>query len=140
MEVTMHRYKGDYDKAKTVASTIFAENDSFPEIHRQLALIYLVQGDYAAAFKEMDTTYVSVYNMYVQFGSEEPTEELVLTYYLCARLFEATGNFTEDDANSIGRAYGIFGEDYEPQGDIKAIIDGEKTIQQVLTEGDCDLV
>ncbi len=140
MEVTMLRYKGEYDKAKTVAATIIAENDSFPEIHRQLALIYLAEGDYASAFKEMDTTYVNVYNMYVQFGGEEPTEELALTYYVCARLYDATGLFTEDEANGIGRAYSIFGEEYEPQGDIKAIIDGEKTVKQVLTEGDCDLV
>ncbi len=140
MEVTMLRYKGDYDRAKTVASTLIEENDAFPEIHRQLALIYLAQGDYAAAFKEMDVTYVNVYNLYVQFGAEEPSEELVLTYYACARLYEATGAFTEDEANSIGRAYSIFGEDYEPQGDIKAILDGEKTVKQVLTEGDCDLV
>ena len=140
MEVTMHRYKGEYDEAKSVAETIMQENDSFPEIHRQLALIYLAEGDYKSAFDEMDATYANVYNMYAQFGTEEPTEELVLTYYACARLLEATGDFTEDEANGIGRAYSIFGEDYEPQGDIKAIIDGEKTVKQILTEGDCDLI
>ena len=78
--------------------------------------------------------------MYAQFGMEEPTQELIETYYVCARLYEATGKFTEAEANGIGRAYGIFGEEYEPQGDIKAILDGQKTVKQVLTEGDCDLV
>lgn len=140
MEVTLHRYKGDYEKAKEVAATIIAENDSFPEVHRQLALIYLAEGNYKAAFNELDTTYTNVYNMYAQFGTEEPSQELIETYYLCARLFESTGSFTEAEANGIGRAYSIFGEDYEPQGDIKAILDGEKTVRQILTEGDCDLV
>lgn len=140
MEVTMHRHKGDYEKAKSVASTIISENDSFPEVHRQLALIYLAEGNFKAAFNEMDSTYTNVYNMYAQFGTEEPTEDLIETYYLCARLYESTGAFTEAEANGIGRAYGIFGEEYEPQGDIKAILDGQKTVKQVLTEGDCDLV
>ena len=140
MEVTLHRYKGDYDKAKEVAATIIAENDSFPEVHRQLALIYLAEGDYKAAFNELDATYTNVYNLYAQFGMEEPSQELIETYYLCARLFESEGSFTEAEANGIGRVYSIFGEDYEPQGDIKAILDGEKTVSQILTEGDCDLV
>ena len=140
MEVTLYRYKGDYEKAKSIAATVIPENDAFPEIHRQLALIYLAEGDYKSAFNELDSTYSNVYNMYAQFGTEEPTQELIETYYVCARLYEAAGNYTEAEANGIGRAYGIFGEDYEPQGDIKAILDGQKTVKQVLTEGDCDLI
>ena len=140
MEVTMLRYKGDYDGAKNLAETFLAESEIFPEIRRQLALIYLAEGDYKNAFVQVETAYVNAYNYYAQFGADAPDEALAKTYYVCAKLYEATGKYSQDEANSIGMAYEIFGEDFEPQGDMKAVISGEKTAKEILTEGDCDLI
>ena len=140
MKVTMLRYKGEYNTAKKFAEAVFAESDILPEIHRQLALIYLAEGDYKNAFVQSDAAYLNAYNYYVQFGYEAPDEALAITYYVCAKLYEATGTYTTEEANSIGMVYEMFGEDFEPQGDVKAIISGEKTVKEILTEGDCDLV
>lgn len=140
MEVTLLRYKGDYQRAKELAETAVSENDIFPEVRRQLALIYLAEGNYKNAFAQVETAYANAYNYYAQFGADAPSEELAKTYYVCAKLYEATGAYTQEEANSIGMAYEMFGEDFEPQGDMKAIISGEKTVKEILTEGDCDLV
>lgn len=140
MEVTVLRFKGEYEKAKALAETVIGENDIFPEIRRQLALIYLAEGDYKSAFSHVENAYTNAYNYYAQFGAEAPSEELAKTYYVCAKLYEAMGGYTQTEANSIGLAYDIFGEDYEPQGDMKAIISGEKSAKEILTEGDCDLI
>lgn len=140
MEVTLLRYKGDYQRAKELAEAAVSENDVFPEIRRQLALIYLTEGNYKNAFVQIETAYSNAYNYYAQFGADAPSEALAKTYYVCAKLYEATGAYTQEEANSIGMAYEMFGEAFEPQGDMKAIISGEKTVKEILTEGDCDLV
>ena len=59
---------------------------------------------------------------------------------MCAALLEKAGGYTDAEANGIGRAYEIFGEDFKPEGEIKAIINGEKPVKEILTEGDCDFV
>ena len=140
MEVTLLRYKGDYERAKSVAENVTADNDTFPEIRRQIALIYLAEGNYKEAFNQVDTAYSNAYNYYAQLGADAPTQELALTYYVCAALLEKAGGYTDTEANGIGRAYEIFGEDFKPEGEIKAIINGEKPVKEILTEGDCDFV
>ena len=138
MEIKILRCKGEYEKAKALGETVIGENDIFPEIRRQMALIYLIEGDYKNAFSQTDKAYSNAYNMYM-YGGESPSEKLALTYYVCASLYEATGEYTEAEANGIGTAFEIFGEDYKPEGEIMALLKGEKTAKEILTEGDYDL-
>lgn len=139
LESTFYRSSGDMEKSGIICEEGLAENSFSVEIHRHLALIYLLKGDYLKAFDEAFTadsnaSYMSNYYM----DSSGFTPQLDNTIYLCATLCKQnnlTGTTSAAYIDEIISYYSTF----EPSKQVSQILSGEKTIEQVLTEGVCDL-
>lgn len=139
LEATLLRTQGEYDKAKVLLEEAFEQYDSVPELHRQLALIYLIEGDYDMAFEEAYTADSNAYMLYAYMGdSSAYTPQLNNTLYLCSVLCRDKGTGTTDNAIYIEEILSYYSED-ELSDEVRSVISGEKTVEQVLTEGVCDL-
>lgn len=139
LEATLLRVQGEYDKAKVLLEEAFEQYDSVPELHRQLALIYLMEGDYDKAFEEAYAADSNAYMLYAYMGdSSAYTPQLNNTLYLCSVLCRDKGTGTSENAIYIEEILTYYSED-ELSEQVLSIINGEKTVEQVLTEGVCDL-
>ena len=139
LEAGFYRCTGDIEKSKVICEEGLAQNDFSTEIHRQLALLYLLEGDYSKAFEEAFTadsnaTYMANYYM----DSIGYTPQLDNTIYLCATLCKQNNLMQSTNAVYIDEIITYY-ESFEPSEQVSAILSGEKTIEQVLTEGVCDL-
>ncbi len=139
LEAALLRSTGEYDRAKALLEEALEEYDAVPELHRQLALIYLLEEDYDAAFEEAFEADSNAYYLYYYMGdSSSYTPELNNTLYLCTYLCKELGNATSDNAAYIDEILNSFSEtDLSEQ--VISVTKGEKTVKQVLTEGVCDL-
>lgn len=139
MQLKIYRYKGEYDKALVLGEDMLKNYEGSPEVYRQISLIYLAQGDYRSAFEHIDIGYTNAYNMnYYNAGISE--EDLVKTLYVCAKLFEANEKLSDSEKATMANINEMFGTEYEPNAEMKAIVSGEKTAKEILTQGDYDLV
>ncbi len=139
LEATLLRVQGEYDKAKLLLEEAFEQYDSVPELHRQLALIYLIEGDYDMAFEEAYTADSNAYMLYTYMGdSSAYTPQLNNTLYLCSVLCRDKGTGTSENAIYIEEILTYYSED-ELSEQVLSVVKGEKTVEQVLTEGVCDL-
>ncbi len=139
LEAAYHRALGDIEKSKLVIEEGLLENDFSAELHRQLALIYLVEGKYSEAFEEAFTadsnaSYMANYYM----DSSGFTPQLDNTVYLCANICKMNGITSGENATYIDQIVDYY-KDFSPSNQVTSVIKGEKTAQQVLTEGVCDL-
>ena len=111
-----------------------------PELYRQLALIYLLEGDYDNAYDQAYQANLTAYNRYYYYGdSSAYTVELDNTVYICAYLGKNFGEMTSEYAIYVNEILDSY-EGVELSDKLNSIISGEKTVQQVLTEGECDLI
>lgn len=139
LESTFHRSSGDMEKSRIICEEGLVDNSFSTEIHRHLALDYLLKGDYLKAFDEAFTadsnaSYMANYYM----DNSGFTPQLDNTIYLCATLCKQnnlTGTTSAAYIDEILSYYATF----EPSKQVSQILSGEKTIEQVLTEGVCDL-
>lgn len=139
LEATLLRCQKEYDKAEILLNEAVEQFDSVPEIHRQLALVYLLKENYDEAYEQAYTANGYAYYLYYYMGdSSYYTEELDNTLYLCAYLCKEKGEKTSDNANYIDEILNHY-DNVELSEQIKSIINEEKTVAQVLTEGACDL-
>lgn len=139
MESGFYRCIGELEKSEVVCNEGLNSNDYSAEIHRQLALLYLIQGDYANAFDEAFTAnsnanYMSTYYM----DSTGFTPQLDNTIYLCAKLCKDNNLAESENADYIDQILEYY-TSFEPSKQVSSIISGEKTVKEVLTEGVCDL-
>lgn len=139
LEATYHRALGDIEKSKLVIEEGLAENDFSSELHRQLALIYLFEGKYSEAFEEAFTadsnaSYMANYYM----DSSGFTPQLDNTVYLCANICKMHGLTSSENAVYLDQIVDYY-KDFTPSNQVSAVINGEKTAKQVLSEGVCDL-
>ncbi len=139
LEAAYLRITGKLEESKLICEEGLEENDSSPELHRQLALYHLMKGDYANAYEEAfaaDNNAAYLANYYMDSSSFTP--QLEATLYLCTMLCKNNNITSSENASYIDQVVEYYGE-YEPTAQTSAILDGTKTPEQVLTEGVCDL-
>lgn len=140
LEIIFLRRTGKTEEAKSLCIDVLGEYDTVPEIHRQLALVYLTEGDYVNAFDTMSQAYNMAYMIYQYTGNSGTLDDprFYNTYYLSAYLLNNSDQMKEEYKESVEVALGQLDEDVLEEATV-AIINGEKTVEQVLTEGACDL-
>lgn len=139
LEAAYHRCLGDYEKSKLVIEEGLVENDYSSELHRQLALLYLIEGKYSEAYEEVFTadsnaSYMANYYM----DSSGFTPQLDNTVYLCANICKNHGLTSSENAVYIDQIIEYYKE-FVPSVQTASVLSGEKTVTQVLSEGVCDL-
>lgn len=139
MQLKIARCKGDYDKVIVLGDTLMADYAATPETYRQMALMFLAKGDYKSAFEYIESGYSKANLEYQQEGAERPSEKLVETCFVCAKLYEKHGELTDKDKIKVNQFLDMYSDDYETTPDGEAIIKGEKSAKEILTQGDCDL-
>ncbi|MBQ8764077.1 MAG: hypothetical protein IJZ07_08235 [Clostridia bacterium] len=141
LEAMYLRCAKEYDKAQELCIEALEEYASAPEINRQLALIYLLKGDYDNAFESVFSAYSNALYIAQYYQDQSSlTNQLYYTMYLCSYLETEKGSMTTEHAAEISAIIDDLKEFASECEGINAIINGEKTVEQVLTEGDFDLV
>lgn len=140
METMLLRRFGRVEEAIVLCDSASEETGS-TELIRQQALNYLVCGDYDAAYDSIYNAYTTAYNYYSYGYTEVMTSELIETTYLCATMCKLYGNGTAEsyaDLDSLLSNY----EGYEAESGKKtqAILAGEMTAEEALTEGSGDII
>ncbi len=138
MQLKVNRCKGDYEQAKLTGKVLLEDRSASPEAYRQLALVYLAEGDYRSAFEYIDIGCTNAYNLNY-YGAGISEEKLYETLYVSAKLLEKNVALTDKEKALVGQINEMFGEDYEPGAEVAAICNGEKTVKEILTQGDYDL-
>lgn len=139
LEIQYLRCAGEVDKAKELCEEAAELYASSPEIFRQYALIYLLKGDYKQAYKMAYTADTNAYYLAYMGDSEAYNDiGLISTVYLSAYMYEASGAVSYDDASMVETILSSIDEISVSEVTLD-IINGEKTIVEVLTEGACDL-
>lgn len=139
LRASLNRCSGDIEKSRITCEEGLVENDFSTEIHRQLALVYLLEGDYLKAYEEAFTadsnaTYMAQYYM----DNSGYTPQLDNTIYLCATLCKKNNLSGTTNSVYIDQILEYYSS-FNPSKQVSAILNGEKTIEEVLTEGVCDL-
>ncbi len=140
LEIEFLRRTGDQEKAKTLCIEALELYESIPELSRQLALIYMANGDYSNAFDSMMLAYNYAYYIYQSTYDTSTLDDpafynsLYLSAYLLKNSDQMKEEFTEDVEEILGQFEESVLEDVT-----KEIIAGTKSVAEVLTEGECDL-
>ncbi len=139
-EISLLRSKGELDKALELCTEALESFGTTPEIYRQRALIYLLQGKYDEAYEEVFAANSTAYNLYYYYGDSSAfTVELDHTVYVCAYLCDKFGTKSTENAIYLSEILTQYaGVEFSNQ--VNSIINGEKTVQEVLSEGVRDLV
>lgn len=140
MQLKVARCKGEYDKVMVLGDTLMADYAASPETYRQMALMFIAKGDYQNAFTYADNGYTSAYTQNEGENAGISVDKILETCYICARLYEKHGEPTDAEKLKIAEIYFMYPEDYKTTDDGEALINGEKTAQEILTQGDYDLV
>ncbi len=140
MQLRVARCKGEYDKVMVLGDTLMANYAATPETYRQMALMFVAQGDYKNAFTYMDNGFSAAYMLNEEESAGISLEKIKETCYICAKLYEKHGEPTDEEKLKIAEIYYMFPEDYKTTDDGEALINGEKTAREILTQGDYDLV
>ena len=139
LRINLERSRGNFDSAKQLIEDANATYSLIPEFDRQLALIYLVEGDYdaayEAAFSAEDKAY---YRSYAYSDSSGYTTELTNTTYLCAYMCKKYGKCDSENAEYLDEY--LQTAEYIQGGIVEKIVSGEVTIEEALTKGVCDLI
>ena len=138
--IYLYRVQGKYDELHTLSFQAGSTYSLIPEYDRQEALAYLLEGDYDKAFESSYSAEDKAYYRYSYYSdSTGYTQELYATGYLCAYLCQKYGNMDTENAEQIPEILESFkGQDFGEK--VNAVISGEKTVEEVLSEGVCDLI
>ena len=140
LEISYLRSVGELDKARELCTEALKEYGTSPEIYRQSALIYLMNGDYDNAYEDAYEADYAAYQIYQYTGDNSAyTQELSNTIYLCSWLCKEKGKKDTDNAAYIDEILSSFSES-EISDSVLQIIKGDKTLEEVLTKGECDLI
>ncbi len=140
LEIMLLRRTCKNDEATTLALDALETYGSEPEINRQLVLTLLVKKDYRNAFDYMMAAYNSAYYQYYYSGDSSTLSnpQFYSTLYLSAYLLNSSDQMTDELKGDVDDILEQF-EEGTLTDDANAIVAGEKTVEQILTEGDCDL-
>ncbi len=140
LEIMYLRCAKEYDKAQELCTEAIEEYGSSPEINRQLALVYLLKGDYTNAYESAFAAYSNAVYIAQYYQDESSlTTQLYNTLYLCAHLESEKGSMNSNNASEITQILDDLKEFVDSQS-VLDIINGKKTPEQILTEGEFDLI
>ena len=140
LEIMYLRCAKEYDKAIELCTEAMEEYGSSPEISRQLALVYLLKGDYATAYESAFAAYSNAIYIAQYYQDESSlTNQLYNTLYLCAHMESENGTMQSANASQITQILSDL-KDFVDTQSVLDIVNGVKTPEQILTEGEFDLV
>ncbi len=140
LEIMYLRCAKEYDKAQELCTEAMEKYGSSPEINRQLALVYLLKGEYGNAYESAFTAYSNAVYIAQYYQDESSlTSQLYNTLYLCAYLESEKGTMNTDNASEIAQILDDLKDVVDTQS-VLDIINGKKTPEQILTEGEFDLI
>lgn len=161
LEIEYLRITGDYDKAKALCTEADESYRNVPEtngimdltymiesklimpteIYRQNALILLSEGDYAQAFTVMMDAYQmeSYYANYFQGSANLNDPNFYSVLYLSAKLLSTSDRMTAEIQPDVDNVLAMFSGG-KMSDKITAVENGEKTVEEVLREGDFELI
>lgn len=140
LDVTFLRYEGKLDEAAELGDTILGSYESSPELYRQLALVYLLKGEY-------DTAYTFAYDAFVlaanyseyYYDDSWNNNETRNTLYICANLCKLKGEMTSEYVGEIDVIIDSF--EGVPLGEkVEGAASGEIPVEELLTKGNYDLI
>lgn len=134
-----YRCAGEYDKVKTLCEEAFESYDYVPELHRQLALAYLLEKDYDNAFEQAYAAEQMAYNLYSMGDSSGYTTELLNTAYVCYSLCKQFGKCDSENSGALDEMLKSY-EGEQISAEAQDIVAGKITVEKALTEGDYDLL
>lgn len=140
LKIMYLRATKEYDKALELCVEAQEEFATAPELYRQKALIYLLKGEYGNAYEAVFNAYSNaIYIAQYYQDDSSLTNQLYNTLYLCAYLESEKGSMNTDNAAEISNIISDL-KDFVDAESVLDVINGTKTIEQVLTEGEYDLV
>ena len=136
------RLKGEYAKAELCCEEGLDSYPSVISIMYEESIAQLLEGKvdkaYENAFNLFDT---ALQNAYYYGDSSDMTDEIYALRYLTGYLYNKSGG--EGLSGDCQDKLGDLLEAYEGQTEwpkVKAVIDGEKTVEEIFTTGDCDVI
>ncbi len=140
LEIMYLRCAKEYDKAIELCTEALEAYGSAPELNRQLALVYLLKGDYDKAYDSAYTAYSNAIYIANYYQDESSlTLQLYNTVYLCSYLESEFGSMTAENTADISELLNNL-EVFAETESVADVISGKKTVEQVLTEGEFDLI
>ena len=140
MQIMIDRRFGDIDTADSDCEQAMKVGSGLPELHRQKALNALYRNDYTAAFESAYNAYSMAYNLYTGGSAESLNSVLLETVYVCTMMYKEHGDGMSEFHSDVDDLLASFkGYDAIATENSKAILSGEKTAEQVLSEGAGDL-
>lgn len=138
--IIMARVKGNYEEAAELVETADSMYSLIPEFDRQMALVYLLQGDYDQAFESAYAAEEKAYNRSAYYGDYSGyTNELHATVYVAAMMCQQYGECNTENASNLQEVLDYYaGTETETQ--MADIVNGKVSLESVLTEGVYDLV
>lgn len=133
------RVKGEYENAKELIEQAQTDFSLVADYDRQLALIYLIEGDYDKAFEAVYSAEDKANYRYQYYGDTTAiSPELEATSYLACYMCKKYGKCNTENAEHIDEILESFPT--VPNDTVQKIIDGDLTIENALTEGVYDLI
>ncbi len=140
LNLTFLRCEGKLDEAAEYGETILGSYDSSPELYRQLALVYLLKGDY-------DTAYTFAYDAFVlaanyseyYYDDSWNNNETRNTLYVCAKLCRLKGKMTSEYVGEIDVIIDSF-KGLHLGDRVEGVANGEIPVEELLTKGNYDLI
>lgn len=161
LEIEYLRFIGEYDKAEALCIEADESYKNVPEtngmmdliymienklvmpteIYRQRALILMINGEYAEAFDCIMEAYrmESYYAQYLQGTTSLNDPKFYGTLYLSAVLVNNNNQVTEENQPDVEMVLEMFGKGSISEK-IDAVKNGEKTVKEVLEEGEFEPV
>ena len=127
LNAELYRRNNDVDAALKWCEDGLTSSEGSTELYRQQAICLLLKKDYKAAFEAANNAYQSAYY------NQDTTIELMNTIALCAAL--------ADEEDMLGEVTDSLEQNgYELAADVRAIIDGDKTLKEVFITGKGDVL
>lgn len=140
LNITFLRYEGKLDEAAELGETILGSYDASPEIYRQLAMVYLLKGEY-------DTAYTFAYDAFMlaanyseyYYDDSWNNNETRNTLYICASLCKLKGEMTSEYVGEVDVIIDSFTD--IPLGEkVEGVASGDIPVEELLMKGNYDLI
>lgn len=140
LNLTLLRYEGKLDEAAEYGDTILGSYESSPELYRQLALVYLLQGEYDIAYTfAYDAFMLAAQYSEYYYDDTWNNNETRNTLYICASLCQLKGEMTSEYIGEIDAI--IASMEGIPLGEnVEGAASGEIPVEELLTKGNYDLI
>ena len=138
--IALNRIEGNYDEVKSLAEEANSLYSLIPEFDRQLALVYLLEGDYDNAYESAVSAENKAYTRYSYYGdSSAYTDDLLATVYVSTVLCQKYGKCNTENAANIQDIIDSYA-DSETEERMADVVNEKVSLESVLTEGVCDLI